>query len=80
MNAPKISEVTIQFIKPFDGLIGFASLVLNGEILLSCIGIYHRLDGSGYRITYPTKKNQITTRPIFHPISRPLGLAIEHAI
>lgn len=52
-----VSEVNIQLIKPCDGLVGFASVVLDGQIYLSSIGIHQRLDGTGYRITYPTKKN-----------------------
>jgi len=52
----KVTEVQIKVIKPKEGLLGFASLVLNDSLYLSSIGIYGRLDGSGYRITYPTKK------------------------
>ena len=51
----KISEINIIPIKPDNGLIGFASVVLDG-LYLGSIGVYSRLDGSGYRITYPTKK------------------------
>lgn len=67
-------------IKPKDGLVAFASLVLDGCLFLGSIGIYMRLDGSGYRITYPTKPVGGRNLHIFHPINRELGTAIERAI
>lgn len=76
----KISEVQIKIIKPTDGLIGFASLLLNGEMYLSSIGIYTKLYGTGYRITFPTKKVGETDLHIFHPTTRQLQEEIEQAI
>ena len=76
----KISEVNIQFIKPSDGLIGFASLVIDDAIFIGSIGIHQKLDGTGYRLTYPNKKSTTNQRPIFHPINREVGAAIESAI
>ncbi|MBI2596363.1 septation protein SpoVG family protein [Candidatus Daviesbacteria bacterium] len=76
----KVSEVQIRVIKPKDGLVGFASCVLDGVLYLSSIGIFSRLDGTGYRITFPTKKVGDTDLQIFHPISRELGQEIEQAI
>ena len=67
-------------IKPKDGLVAFASLVLEDCLYLGSIGIYTRLDGSGYRITYPTKIVNGRSMDIYHPISRGLGKAIEQAI
>lgn len=76
----KITEVQIYPIKPKDGLIAFASVVLDGKIYLGSIGIYRKLNGEGYRLTYPTKKTGDKSLNIFHPISRETGLAIEEAI
>lgn len=76
----KISEVNIQFIKPVDGLIGFASFVIDDVVFVGSIGIHERLDGNGYRLTYPTKKSSLNQRPVFHPINREAGSAIESAI
>lgn len=77
----KISEVQISFVKPNDGIIGFASLLVNDSIYLNSIAIHKKLNGTDYRITYPTKKlsaeNSIN---LFHPINRQTSLAIEHAI
>lgn len=76
----KISEVQIKIVKPNEGLIGFASLVLNDFLYLSSIGIYTLIDGSGYRLTYPTKKLGETNINIFHPVTSELGRQIEEAI
>jgi len=76
----QITEVQIVPIKPNNGLVGFASLVLDQKIYLGSIGIHTRIDGSGYRLTYPTKKVGDKNINIYHPIIRDLGLAIEQAI
>ena len=73
-----VSEVNIDLIKPNNGLIAFASIVINDEILLTSIGVHKKLDGSGFRITYPTKQSE--KRPLFHPIRKNVGLEIEEAI
>lgn len=72
-----ISEVQIVPVKPNNGLIAFASFVLDGKLYLSSIGIHQKLNGLGYRLTYPTKKAGLN---IFHPISKELGKEIEEVI
>ncbi len=47
----KITEVQIEFIKPNNGMIGFASLMINDSIFLSSIGIHKKLNAEGYRLT-----------------------------
>lgn len=76
----KISEVNIILIKPRNGLIGFASLVINDALYLGSIGIHQKLNGNGYRLTYPTKKTGANNMDIFHPINREAGKAIETTI
>jgi len=44
------------------------------------VGVYTRLNGSGYRITYPTKKIGNRDINIYHPINRETSKAIEEAI
>ena len=75
----KISEVNISLIKPKDGLIGFASIVVDDSLYLGSIGIHQKLNG-GFRITYPTKNSGIQKNNIFHPINGVSGKAIENAI
>ncbi|MDG2264790.1 MAG: hypothetical protein P8L47_01560 [Candidatus Marinamargulisbacteria bacterium] len=72
----KISDVQIDLIKPNNGLIAFASLVLNGDVYLSSIGIHKKIDGTGYRITYPSKGKY----SIYYPINRSAGQTLETAI
>ena len=75
-----VSEINIDPIKPSSGLVGFASCVINNSIFLGSIGIHKRLDGSGYRITYPTKKIGRIKLNYFHPINSECGKMIETAI
>jgi len=75
-----ITEVQITPIKPKDGLVAFASLVVENSLYLGFLGVYTRLDGTGYRITYPTKKVSENSLNIYHPINKETSKAIEEAI
>ena len=76
----RVGEVRVQLIKPQGGLIAFASLVVDGDLYLSGIGIHRKLDGSGFRLTYPNRKSGRQSFDIFHPINRAAGKAIEDAV
>lgn len=76
----KIKKVEIVPIKPREGLIGFANIVIGDCLYLSSIGVHMRLDGSGFRITYPTKKVGNVNVAIFHPLEAELSKEIEQAI
>ena len=80
MKTMKITEIQILPIKPKDGLVAFASFVLDGNVYLGSIGIHKKLDGRGFRITYPTKKVADKDFHIFHPINRQASEEIEEAI
>jgi len=75
-----VKEVQVHPIKPKSGLIAIASVLFKDSLFLSSIGIHRKLDGSGYRITYPTKKVAGRNIQIFHPTDRETGQAIEEAI
>ncbi len=75
----KISEIQIIPIKPQDGLVGFASFVLNNNLYLGSIGILTRPEG-GYRLVYPTKKVGIRNINIFHPINKDFAKSIEKEV
>lgn len=75
----KISEVKISPVKPKDGLVAFASLVVDDNIYLGSIAVYTRLDGS-YRILYPTKRIGTSYLNVFHPINASCGKQIEEVI
>jgi len=76
----RITEIQIIPIKPREGLVAFASIVVENSLYLGSLGVYTRLDGSGYRITYPTKKIGNKNINIYHPINKETGKAIEEAI
>ena len=50
-----VSEVNIEIVKPNNGLIGFASVVINDSIYLGSIAVYKKLNTQGCRILYPKK-------------------------
>lgn len=75
-----ITEIQILPIKPSNGLVAFASIIFDNCLYLGSIGVYKRLDGIGYRITYPTKKIGNNNINIYHPINQETSKAIEKAI
>lgn len=75
-----VSEVNITPVKTSGSLVAFASCVINGSLYLGSIGLHSLLDGSGYRIVYPTKKVGNRHMHICHPITKEAGQAIEKAI
>ena len=80
MKTMKITEIQIIPIKPREGLVAFASIVVENSLYLGSLGVYTRLDGSGYRITYPTKKIGNKNINIYHPINKETSKTIEKAI
>lgn len=76
----KITEIQIMPVKPRDGLVAFASVVVDNALYLSSIGVYTRLSGAGWRITYPTKKSGDKSFNIYHPINKEASQAIERAV
>lgn len=76
----KIKDIQIIPIRPRDGLVGFANVTLEDGLHLGSIGIHKRLDGSGYRITYPTKKVGSVDTHIYHPTTTQTSRLIEQAV
>jgi stage V sporulation protein G len=76
----KITEIQIIPIKANNGLIAFGSVVFDDCLYLGSIGIHTRLDGCGYRLTYPTKRIGEKDLNIYHPINREMGKLIEDEI
>jgi stage V sporulation protein G len=75
----QISEVQFVPVKPDNGLIGFASCVLEGQHYIGSIAVFTKLSG-GYRLVYPTKIIGGRHLHYHHPISKEAGEAIEHAL
>lgn len=76
----KVSEIQILPIKQSDGLVGFASCVIDKCLYLGSIGIYKRIDGTGYRLTYPSRKAGNRSLNYYHPITKEAGQIIEKAV
>lgn len=76
----EISEVQIIPIKPANGLIALANIVYDGNLFLGSIGIHKKLNGYGYRLTFPTKKLGDKSWNIYHPINKTTSKLIEDAI
>jgi DNA-binding cell septation regulator SpoVG len=74
-----ISELQIVPIKPQNGLVAFASFVLDSKLYLGSIGVITRPEG-GFRLLYPTKKVGTKNINIFHPIEKSFAEAIEAAV
>ncbi|MCX6783798.1 MAG: septation protein SpoVG family protein [candidate division WWE3 bacterium] len=65
----RLTEVQIIPIKPQNGLVAFASFVLDNNLYLGSIGIMTRPSG-GYRLIYPTKKVAERNLNIFYPLNK----------
>lgn len=74
-----ITEIHFTPIRPKNGLVGFASCVIDGSFYLGSIAIHSRPDGS-YRLVYPEKRIGESSMSIFHPINKSAGRSIEKAV
>lgn len=74
-----ISEIQIAPVKPQNGLVAFASLVLDESLYLGSIGILTRPQG-GYRLVYPNKKLGFRDIDLYHPINKAFAGKIEAAV
>ena len=75
----RVTEINITPIKPQNGLVGFASFVLDDNWYMGSIGIMTRPEG-GYRLVYPTKKVNERNINIFHPINKQTAQEIENVV
>lgn len=77
-----ISEIQIFPIKPKDGLVAFASCVINNSLYIGNIAIYtspSRLEG--FRLVYPSKTLPNSKEiNCVHPINKNAGNLISKAI
>jgi DNA-binding cell septation regulator SpoVG len=79
-NQTTITEIQIIPVKPKDGLVGFASFVIDEKYYVGSVAIFTRRDGFGYRLVYPTKKVALKNINLFHPINEEAGQTIEEKI
>lgn len=75
----RITELQIVPIKPANGLVAFASFVLDDCLYLGSIGIVTRPQG-GYRLVYPCRQTGDRSLNIFHPIKKEFAQTIENEV
>ena len=81
MDTVRISEVNIFPIKPKDGLVAFASFVLNNSFFIGNVAVYTRLARNGYRLVYPARTLPNGKKiQSFHPINRQSARVIEDQV
>jgi len=82
MNKLEIAEIQIIPVRPQNGLIAFASCVINNQFYIGNIAIYTSPSSEdGFRLVYPIKAlptgKQINC---IHPINREVGEVLHRAI
>ena len=76
-----ISEIQIIPVKPRNGLLAFVSFVINKALYVGDVAIYSRLDGKGYRLSYPIKVLSNGAKiNCFHPINREIATSSEEQV
>jgi stage V sporulation protein G len=82
MNEISISEVQVIPVKPKNGLVAFASCIINNQFYFGNIAIYSSLSVSeGFRLVYPTKTLKNGTQlSLIYPINRETGSIIQRCL
>lgn len=75
----RVTEVNVVPIRPKDGLVAFASCVIDDSLYLGSIAVHTRPSG-GYRLVFPTKLIGNTKLNLFNPITKSAGIAIDMAV
>ncbi|MBP6869808.1 septation protein SpoVG family protein [Candidatus Babeliales bacterium] len=75
----KISEIQIVPVISDNGLIAFASFVINDAFHLSSIGIF-TCAKRRYRLTYPKRTNTRQSLNFFFPINKEVAQQVELAV
>lgn len=76
----KITKVQIHRIIPKDGLIGFASFILDDCLYLGNIGIFTKLNKDEYRLIFPEKKIKDKKITMFHPLTKDFYSELEKIV
>lgn len=65
---------------PKNGIVGYASAIINEWMYIGSIAIHEKKDKSGFRLTYPTRKMPWGNLNVYHPITTECSKIIEEAI
>lgn len=75
-----VSQIRIFPVRSQNGVVAFASAIINESIYIGSIAIHQKRDESGYRLTYPTRKSKGKDLNIFHPVTQECSQIIECSI
>jgi DNA-binding cell septation regulator SpoVG len=81
MNKLEINEIQIIPVRAQNGLVAFASCVINNQFYIGNIGIHSTFNENEFRLVYPTRilANNRTTSCV-HPINKETGEAMRASI
>ena len=82
MNKLEIDEINILPVKPQNGLVAFASIVINQQFYVGDIAIYSSPStDDGFRLVYPCKVLPNGKKiNCFHRITKIAGEAVHNAV
>jgi DNA-binding cell septation regulator SpoVG len=75
-----ITKIKIRKVTPKDGLVGFASFVLDDSLYLGNIAVFSRLNKDTFRLVFPEKKVKDKAVSLFHPVTSVFYFQLEEAI
>lgn len=77
-----VSEIQIIPVKPKEGLVAFASCVINNQFFIGNLTIHSSFSASdGFRVVYPTKVlHNGTSLNIVYPINKETGVIIQRRL
>lgn len=77
----KISKIKVKKVQPKDGLVGFASCIIDDSLYLGNIAIFTRLgETDRMRLVFPVKEIGDNKLSMFHPVNAQLYYLLEQAI
>lgn len=73
----KVSKIEIVPIPPKNGLVAFASFLINDCFFIGNVAIYSSPScPNGFRLVFPTKAGV----SCFHPVNRAVGMKIQNQV
>ena len=76
----EITKVQIRKINPKEGLVGFASFIIEDSLYMGNIGIFSRLNKDTFRLIFPEKKVNDKKIPIFYPLTTEFYYTLEDLV
>jgi len=76
----QITKVQVRKIVPKDGLVGFASFVIEDSLYVGNIGVFSRLNQDTFRLIFPEKKIKDKKIPIFYPVTSDFYYILEQLV